>query len=388
MNEVFAPPRGERLHTVADPGPDPVAAARKIAAMARAHAPSLDQDNSFPAEDVVALAGDGLLAAPLPTSLGGAGLGGDRDSNIDLARVLVLLGAGSLPLGRLYEGHVNALALVGAHGTFEQRERMARLVHRGELFGVWNTEAKDGVRLVGKGRDRRLQGRKIFCSGAGHIRHPLITARDEEGRLLMVVPEINSSRADLSGWTPHGMRASASGAVDFSGLPIEDEQIIGGHDDFHAQPLFSTGAWRFAAVQTGGIGAVFDAARAHLVAAGRENAPQQRARMGAAALAFQSARQWIVEAARIADDDTIDAQTRIAHVHLARTAVERAGLDVLELAHRSVGLAGFQRSHPLEQLTRDLATYLRQPDPDGALDDAAAFVLSSSASITDIWPWR
>ena len=204
----------------------------------------------------------------------------------------------------------------------------------------------------------------------------------------MIIPEgVDGTRTDLSDWTPHGMRASASGAVDFSGLPVEDDQIIGGDDDFHRQPLFSAGAWRFVAVQTGGIAAVLDAARAHLVANGRQDAPHQRARIGAAAIAFQSARQWVLEAARMADDTTIDPRTRISYVNLARTAVERAGLDVLELAQRSVGLAGFHRAHPLEKLARDLATYLRQPDPDGALDDAGAFILASPLPGTDIFPW-
>lgn len=359
-----------------------------MAKRARARGPSLDEDTSFPDDDLIEVSNTGLLAAPLRFDLGGLGWSDGSEANRDLAQVLVTLGAASLPLGRLYEGHVNALKLVTAFGAPAQLEQVARLIHRGELLAVWNTQAKDGVRLIGTGRSRRLEGRKIFCSGAGHVRHPLITAHDEDGHLLMIIPEgVDGTRTDLSDWTPHGMRASASGAVDFSGLPVEDDQIIGGDDDFHRQPLFSAGAWRFAAVQTGGIAAVLDAARAHLVANGRQDAPHQRARIGAAAIAFQSARQWVLEAARMADDTTIDPRTRISYVNLARSAVERAGLDVLELAQRSVGLAGFNRAHPLEKLARDLATYLRQPDPDGALDDAGAFILASPLSVTDIFPW-
>ena len=367
---------------------DPVGSARWLAKRARARGPSLDEDTSFPDDDLIEVSNTGLLAAPLPFDLGGLGWSDGSGANRDLAQVLITLGAASLPLGRLYEGHVNAVKLVTAHGTPAQLEQVARLIHRGELLAVWNTQAKDGVRLIGTGRSRRLEGRKTFCSGAGHVRHPLVTARDEDGHLLMIIPEgVDGTRTDLSDWTPHGMRASASGAVDFSGLPVEDDQIIGGDDDFHRQPLFSAGAWRFVAVQTGGIAAVLDAARAHLVANGRQDAPHQRARIGAAAIAFQSARQWVLEAARMADDTTIDPRTRISYVNLARTAVERAGLDVLELAQRSVGLAGFHRAHPLEKLARDLATYLRQPDPDGALDDAGAFILASPLSVTDIFPW-
>ena len=44
------------------------------------------------------------------------------------------------------------------------------------------------------------------------------------------------------------MRASATGAVDFSGVPVEPIEIVGGDGDYERQPAFSGGAWRFAAV--------------------------------------------------------------------------------------------------------------------------------------------
>ena len=392
MNQIVAPPRfdGDRtMRAVGRPlsSDDFHARVAAVANDARRHAVDLDHDDAFPSTDVAALAEAGLLAAPLPRSVGGRALGLEPETMHDLARVLITIGGGNLPLGRLYEGHVNAVRLVVTYGRSQQIARIAGSVRAGHMLAVWNTEVADGVRLCGRGAIRELRGRKVFASGAGHIAHPLITARDDDGALLMVIPTVTDvDRADLSGWKVHGMRASASGAVDFTGLPISDDDIFGGPDDFHCQPLFSAGAWRFAAVQTGGIGAVFDAARAHLREIKRVDDPHQRARMGRAALAVQSARQWVMAAARIADDPGIDAAARVAHVNLARTAVERAGLDVLEFAQRSVGLAGFSRAHPLEKLSRDLATYLRQPNPDKALDDAAAFVLGTNTPVLDIWP--
>jgi hypothetical protein len=46
----------------------------------------------------------------------------------------------------------------------------------------------------------------------------------------------------------------------------------------------------------------------------------------------------------------------------------------MEIAERSVGVAGMMESHPLERLSRDLRTYLRQPNPDGALASVGAAV--------------
>ena len=78
------------------------------------------------------------------------------------------------------------------------------------------------MRLVRRRERYRLVGRKILASGAGHIERPLVTATDEDGRRLMVLPKLRASdRADLSGWTAQGMRASATGAVDFTGIEID-----------------------------------------------------------------------------------------------------------------------------------------------------------------------
>jgi hypothetical protein len=48
---------------------------------------------------------------------------------------------------------------------------------------------------------------------------------------------------------------------------------------------------------------------------------------------------------------------------------------------RSLGLAGFLSDNPIEILTRDLATYLRQPAGDEVLTEAAiAFAESAQPS--------
>ncbi len=195
-------------------------------------------------------------------------------------------------------------------------------------------------------------------------------------------------RSDLSRWTAQGMRASATGAVDFSGLPVEPIEIVGDTGDYERQPAFSGGAWRFAAVQLGGMERLFDCLCDHLRNTGRGGNPHQAARLGEAALAVETARLWVERAAALAEvpSPTDSAAERIvAFVNLARLAVERAGLDLMELAHRSVGLAGFMCPHPIERISRDLATYLRQPGPDLALTNAAAWVLQQQAAVANLW---
>ncbi len=366
---------------------DAVARARDVAATAAALADDTDCDGGFPTEALACLARAGLLAAPVPTSAGGRGLGEEPGAR-DLCDVLRLTGFGNLALGRLYEGHVNALQLIARYGDPRQRDRLFNDAMRGEFFGVWNTEpGVGGLVLEERPGCFRLAGCKTFASGAGSVTRALVTAR-LPGRaepLMVVAPLEPGTRADLSEWRAHGMRASATGTLTFTGLVIDRSAILGDPGDYHRQPHFSAGAWRFAAVQLGGVEAVLDAWRAHLRATARGEDPHQLARLGDGAIAAESARLWVERAAAIVAEGALDGDRLVAYVNLARTVVERAGLDVLQLAQRSVGLQGFLRSHPLERLSRDLATYLRQPAPDRALTSAAREVLSTKMRIGDLW---
>ena len=81
--------------------------AREVGEKAFSRAGAYDEDGAFPAGDVNALHDSGLLTAVLPAKWGGAGLSG-----LALSEILQSIGSGSLPLGRLFEGHVNAMELV------------------------------------------------------------------------------------------------------------------------------------------------------------------------------------------------------------------------------------------------------------------------------------
>ena len=357
--------------------------ARDVGERAFSRADAYDEDGAYPAEDVAALHECGLAAAVLPVRSGGVGLSG-----LGLSEALQSIGSGSLPLGRLFEGHVNALELVLRYGGSDQLDLIAAEVRQGKLFGVWNTDNSNNLLLVQRRGRYRLVGRKILASGAAHIERPLVTATDEEGRRLIVLPKLRASdRADLSSWTPQGMRASATGAVDFTGVEIDPVEIVGRPGDYERQPWFSGGAWRFAAVQLGGMERLFDLLRRHLQETNRGQDAHQAARLGKSAMAIETARLWVAHAASItqASLDSRAPEQLVAYVNLARLAVETAALDLMQLVQRSVGLKAFLRPNPIERISRDLATYLRQPGPDRALTDAAAWILPQPVSAPDLW---
>ena len=361
------------------------AAAARLAPRLFAQAAETDVVGAFPSLEFDWLRAAGLLAANLPAALGGADLH-QPAATLALLRVLQYIGRGNLAVGRIYEGHLNALLLIQQLGMAAQVARYAADARAGRLFGVWNTEMPvDGVRLEALPNGRyRLHGAKTFASGAGHLTRPLITGAlpNGQGWQLFVLPADQQAPAlDRSFWRPLGMRATASFRADLTGLEIGPEDLIGPPNAYYGQPDFSGGAIRFAAVQLGGAEAVFDETCAFLRGLGRTDDPYQRQRLGEMAIALESGRQWLRgaadNAARPGAATSAGAEATVAYANMTRTAIEKICLDTLHLAERCVGARGLLQPLPFERLHRDLTHYLRQPAPDGALADVGRFVLES-----------
>ena len=359
------------------------ATAAQLAPRLFAQAAATDVEGGFPTQEFDWLHAAGLLTAALPAALGGAGLHTPA-ATLPLLRMLQHIGRGNLAMGRVYEGHVNALLLIQQLATAEQVTRYAADARAGRLFGVWNTEnPADGVHLEALPSGRyRLRGAKTFASGAGHLARPLITGALPEGQgwQLFVLPaDAQPPALDRSFWQPLGMRATASFRADLTGLEIGPDDLIGPPNAYYRQPAFSGGAIRFAAVQLGGAEAVFDETVSFLRGLGRTDDPYQRQRLGEMAILLESGRQWVRgaadNAARAGAATPEGAEATVAYANMMRTAIETIGLEMLRLAGRCVGARGLLRPQPFERLHRDLTHYLRQPAPDGALADVGRFVL-------------
>src|SRR5436309_1396845 len=116
-----------------------LASAADVAAFCAQNAAALDHDDAFPEEEFRRIAEAGLFAAPVPQAHGGQGLGTAPGRMWPGLRLLSLLGWGNLSVGRVYEGHVNALQLINLFGTPEQVARYAADAVAGQkLFAVWN----------------------------------------------------------------------------------------------------------------------------------------------------------------------------------------------------------------------------------------------------------
>ena len=271
-------------------------------------------------------------------------------------------------MARLYEGHVNAFQLIWMYGDAQAREALCAYVQEGGWLGVWNAPHPAGpLRLHGHVGALTLDGGKAYASGAGLINRPLVTARHDTMGYVMVWPRTPCHVGERDAWQMQGMRASITLPVSYHHASIADDEIIGSDNDYHREPVFTTGAWRFLAAQTGAGERLAQLMASALVIAGRAEDPHQRARMADVAMGITSSLQW-VENARHAADGQCASGEAMHRVRMARLAVERHLLDVIEHVHRSVGLTSFRRDNMIERISRDLQTYLRQPAPDLARD--------------------
>ena len=361
---------------------DERSAALCVGASAALRAAELDRDGAFPEADIAQLHRSGLLLAPFPTAMGGSALGSDAADPTRLMDILVAVGRGSLSLGRLYEGHINAVKLVMHYGNAANVALLLDEARQGGISGVWMAEDGAPLRLEVSPDGTVLQGRKILASGSGSIRRPLVAARSDAGS-IMVIPRIEESdRACTDQWTVHGMRATATGTVDFSGIAVGKDEIVGKPDDYMTSPLFRGGAWRVIAVQLGGVEAVMQLYTSQLAGSRGADDPLQLARLGEALIAVETARLWVGMACRTAEAVNGEPEAIDACVDLARNAFEQAALRVIACAQKAIGLRAFTRPNPLERVIRDLATYMRQPGLDASLMSAAKRHLRLHGEIT------
>lgn len=366
----------------------------EVVAFCRQNAGEIDYEGAFPQQEFQRIADAGLLGAPVAREFGGLGLGAEHGMGIDLLYLLKHIGYGNLSVGRLYEGHANALQLIQTYGTSEQIARFSHdVIARQMIFGVWNTEMADGVKITPVGDDRyRLDGSKTFASGAGFIQRPVVTgALPDGGWQMFIVPvEEISTPVDPSWWKPIGMRSSATFKIDFTGVELTRGHLLGEPGDYHRAPWFTGGAIRFAAVQLGGAQALLDETRWFLQKTGRTEDPFQRQRIGTAQIAAEAGDLWLRSAGEMLDR-ALTARTEAqfdqitTYAGMMRTATEHIALDMIRWSQQSVGARGLARPEPFERLIRDLTMYLRQPAPDATLAGVGAYSLMHERRADQLW---
>ncbi|MDO6587662.1 acyl-CoA dehydrogenase [Salipiger sp. 1_MG-2023] len=296
----------------------------------------------------------------------------------ELARRLRDAAAIDLSLGRLLEGHANALRLVMTYGDDADRAALRSDLKAGNIFGVWGADATPPVGTDGE----RLSGAKRFASGLGIVDQAIVTTGSGAEQQLYLVDATDPERHDPGCWDMSGMQASRSGRFDCSDLAARP---IGPPGCYTTEPHFVGGTWRIAAVAVGGITGLLDRAATQLRARNHLQADAHLLRLSPIALRVTAAWAATLRAGRYAQGASGAAAPEKAAVLSVSTRLltEELGQDCIAAVERSVGLSMFASDDDTGRHARDLACYLRQAARDAFLMQVGRVMLGRPGGMAE-----
>jgi alkylation response protein AidB-like acyl-CoA dehydrogenase len=288
------------------------------------------------------LARDGL--ANLPPSGGGA--------TLDRWRALAAVAGHDLALAKLYEGHVDALAMLAEAGEPE--------TGLDTVWGMWAAESPDARVTFDVSADGRctLSGTKAWCSGARHVDAGLLTAWHPDGRgpflarVRLAQPGVSFIE---SNWQAVGMAASESVDVRFDRA---EAALLGVERYYLERSGFWQGGIGIAACWHGGACAIAEALRGQVERAGANAGWHRLLGLGAIDHVLAANAALLREAARWVDahprDDARGWALR------TRANADAACALVLHHATRALGATPLCRDAGFARCAADLPVFVRQ----------------------------
>ena len=256
-----------------------------------------------------------------------------------------------LSLGRLCEGHADALAILAEAGK-EPVEDAA--------YGVWASRSKNvAVTAERESRGWTLRGTKEFCSGNGIVERALVVADTSEGRMVFDVGvESHVVGVVSDSWPSIGMAESRSETLEFGGPIISDDGVIGSAGFYLDRPGFWFGAIGVAACWYGGAVGIVNNLLKSL-----DGEPNDfvLADMGDCVSALETMRVALKCAAHSIDEDPDDKLER-AHFRalVARHVVHGGALTILERTASAGGARPLCLDEVQSRRVADLFVYLSQ----------------------------
>jgi alkylation response protein AidB-like acyl-CoA dehydrogenase len=269
-------------------------------------------------------------------------------------QVLAELAARDLSLGRLAEGHADALSIL--------REAGQPIPAPVSSYGVWAARAGRGetgtvaTRVPG---GWRLSGTKPYCSGSVHLDRALVTADAPDGYRLFDVSVAEQVVALTPGsWRAVGMADSESETLAFGGPVLPDSAAVGPPDFYLRRPGFWFGSVGVAACWYGGAKGLVDA----LLAALRDDAGDHAlADVGRAVAIVSGLAAYLEHAANAIDADPFDGQGQGHRRALSvREVVHHGCLRALALVAAAGGAGPLCHDTAQARRAADLFVYLAQ----------------------------
>lgn len=256
-----------------------------------------------------------------------------------------------LSLGRLCEGHADALAILAEAGL--------RPV-AGASYGVWTSRGSGATTFAERVEGGwRLSGSKEFCSGSRIVDRALVSAVTSEGYMLFDIDvPLHVDSVVEGSWPAVGMANSMSETLEFTGPIIQNSQLVGPAEFYVQRPGFWFGGVGVASCWFGGAVGLVNGLVEWINAEPKESILVD---LGVAVSELETMRYALRDAAREIDEDPLD-ESRQAQCRalVIRHAVHRAALTVLERVASAGGARPLCHDESQSRRAADLYVYLSQ----------------------------
>ena len=290
---------------------------------------------------------------PLP----GAGATAERH------RRLMAIGREDLSVARLAEAHWDAIAILAEAGRRPASEC---------FYGVWASEIPGkALSLTPCHGGYRIEGAKMFCSGAGLVDRALITVGIPEQRLIEMDLRKNfeSIVVDGTAWKTDAFRLTQTSTVTFNAVKVSSDAILGEAGWYLNRTGFWHGACGPAACWAGGVAGLFDRAMLNK----RDDAHTL------AHLAAIHANVWALEsyldvAGREIDRAPSDRRAAQIRALQVRHLAEQTCTNTLQRFARAYGPAPLSMDAEVSRRYQEADLYVRQSHGERDLESLARLV--------------
>jgi hypothetical protein len=264
-------------------------------------------------------------------------------------RRLMAIGREDLSLARLAEAHWDAVAILAEAG---------RTPEAGALYAVWASEIpNEPLSLDTSGSGCTINGRKMFCSGAGLVDHALVTVGLPDHRLIDIDRKAMGSSAqfDDSDWKTIAFQEIRTSAASFSATPVSEDAFIGNPGWYLERTGFWHGACGPAACWAGGAVGLVDWALEQ-----KRNDPHTLAHLGAMRSSVWALESYLEAAGAEIDAQPEDLCAAKMRALMLRHLVEQECTNILRRLARAYGPYPLAMNDQIARRYQELDLYLRQ----------------------------
>ncbi|WP_180186756.1 acyl-CoA dehydrogenase [Acinetobacter sp. YH01008] len=257
-------------------------------------------------------------------------------------RMLSQVSASNLSLGKLFESHLDALAIL--------HELNIPLEQKG-LWAVWAAEGGPSPLILDAGK---LTGIKPWCSASVWVQYGLLTYRDEQQRSQLLILDLQQAgiqhHTDI--WQAVGMQHTLTARLELNQVNAEKVAAPNAYLD-------RAGFWHGAA----GVAACWYGATVRLAEYLKQAVLLKPHAYKAMYLGEISRKLLATQALFYQVGDLIDQQPKFPHqlqIQALRAQVEATALNVLTQVGKALGAAPYCEQPHFARLAADLPVFIRQ----------------------------